>query len=73
LQLTLVEGSNLKGGVRLLPIVAMTTFQPDSIYSGVYDIFAGKQAALEQKIAEIEAQIPDVLELDKNLNSVTIK
>ncbi|MDJ0514919.1 MAG: DUF3747 domain-containing protein [Trichodesmium sp. MO_231.B1] len=33
-----------------------------------YDSFAAKQDAVEQKIAEIEAQIPDVLELDDNLN-----
>ncbi len=34
-----------------------------------YDSFAAKQAAVEQKIAEIEAQIPDILELDNNPNS----
>ncbi|NES06394.1 MAG: DUF3747 domain-containing protein [Okeania sp. SIO2F4] len=33
-----------------------------------YDSFAAKQDAVEQKIAEIEAQIPDFLELDDNLN-----
>ncbi len=38
-----------------------------------YDSFASKQDAVEQKIAEIEAQIPDILELNNNLNSVSIK
>ena len=33
-----------------------------------YDSFAAKQDAVEQKIAEIEAKIPDVLELNNNLN-----
>ncbi|MGD1715358.1 DUF3747 domain-containing protein [Hydrocoleum sp. CS-953] len=33
-----------------------------------YDSFTAKQDAVEQKIAEIEAQIPDFLEMDNNLN-----
>ena len=38
-----------------------------------YDSFAAKQAAIEQKIAEIEAQMPDFSELDDNINSASIK
>ncbi|GGA50641.1 hypothetical protein CYANOKiyG1_70170 [Okeania sp. KiyG1] len=34
-----------------------------------YDSFAAKQAEIEQRISEIEAQMPDSLEFDDNTNS----
>ncbi|NEN88059.1 MAG: DUF3747 domain-containing protein [Okeania sp. SIO3H1] len=36
-----------------------------------YDSFAAKQAEVEQRISEIEAQIPDGLEVDDNTHSAT--